>query len=43
VGGGLRQQLGKRAFISFLVLYNLNEKSYSPYYNNPMIRISFGF
>lgn len=43
VGGGLRQQLGKRAFISFLLLYNLNEKSYSPYYNNPMIRISFGF
>jgi len=43
VGGGLRQQLGKRAFISFLLLYNLNEKSYTPYYNNPMIRISFGF
>lgn len=43
IGGGLRQQIGKRAFISFLILYNLNEKSYSPYYNNPMIRISFGF
>jgi len=42
VGGGLRQQIGERAFISFLILYNLNEKSFSPY-ENPMIRIGFGF
>ena len=42
VGGGLQQKLGKRAFISFLVLYNLNHEEYLPY-NNPVVRISFGF
>lgn len=42
VGGGLRQQVGKRGFVSFLLLYNLNHKPYLPY-ENPIFRISFGF
>lgn len=42
VGGGLRQQIGKRGFISFLLLYNLNHKEYLPY-ENPIFRIGFGF
>ena len=42
VGGGLRQKLGKKAFISLLLLYNLNHKIYLPY-ENPVFRISFGF
>ncbi len=42
VGGGLRQQIGKRGFVSFLLLYNLNHKPYLPY-ENPIFRIGFGF
>ena len=43
VGGGLRQKLGKRAYVSVLVLYNLNEKANFIYNNNPLLRIRFGF
>lgn len=42
VGGGLRQQIGERGFVSFLLLYNLNHKPYLPY-ENPIFRIGFGF
>ena len=42
VGGGLRQQIGRRGFVSFLLLYNLNHKPYLPY-ENPIFRIGFGF
>ncbi|MFP4620135.1 MAG: hypothetical protein ACLFM7_02410 [Bacteroidales bacterium] len=42
VGGGLRQQVGKGGFISFMLLYNLNHQPYLPY-ENPIFRISFGF
>jgi hypothetical protein len=42
VGGGLRQSLGKGAFINLFILYNLNHEPYLPY-ENPIIRIGFGF
>jgi hypothetical protein len=38
VGGGLRQPVGKRAFMYLEVLWNLNEELYS-IYSNPRIRI----
>ncbi len=41
VGGGYRQMLGDRSSINLILLYNLNETTYSPY-QNPIIRISFG-
>lgn len=40
VGGGLRQPLGQRASAYIMVLWNLNETTYSPY-NNPILRIGF--
>ena len=43
VGGGLRQMLGERAFVSILLLYNLNEQGNIIYNNNPLLRIRFGF
>jgi len=43
VGGGLRQKLGKRAYVSILVLYNLNDQANFIYNNNPLLRIRFGF
>jgi hypothetical protein len=43
VGGGLQQKIGKRAALSILVLYNLNEDETSPYTNNPSLRIGFTF
>ncbi len=42
VGGGYRQMLGERSSINLMLLYNLNETSYSPY-QNPILRLSFGF
>ena len=41
VGGGYRQMLGDRSSINLMLLYNLNETTYSPY-QNPIIRLSFG-
>lgn len=41
VGGGYRQWIGERAFISLMVLFNVNESLYSPY-RNPVIRMGFG-
>jgi hypothetical protein len=42
IGGGLQQQIGKGAYLNLLILYNLNEKSYS-LYDNPIIRIGINF
>lgn len=42
VGGGLRQRMGKRSYANILILWNLNQTSYSPY-QNPIFRISFQF
>lgn len=41
IGGGYRQWLGERSFISLMLLFNVNESYYSPY-RNPIIRIGFG-
>jgi hypothetical protein len=42
VGGGYRQQLGGRAAINYMILWNINETSKS-IYTNPIIRIGFNF
>jgi len=41
VGGGYRQFLSQRAFIDFLILFNLNDSPESPY-ANPVFRLGFG-
>jgi len=41
IGGGYRQWIGQKAFMSLMVLWNVNETYYSPY-RNPIIRIGFG-
>jgi len=41
VGGGYSQPLGGRAFLDFMVLFNLNDSYISPY-TNPIIRIGVG-
>lgn len=41
IGGGYRQWIGDKAFMSLMLLWNVNESFYSPY-SNPIIRIGFG-
>jgi hypothetical protein len=41
-GGGLSQQLGRRASLNFMVLWPLNDSGYD-IYSKPEIRISFSF
>jgi hypothetical protein len=41
IGGGYRQWVGDKAFMSIMFLWNVNETVYSPYIN-PIIRIGFG-
>jgi hypothetical protein len=41
IGGGYRQWIGDKAFMSLMLLWNVNESIYSPY-RNPIIRIGFG-
>jgi hypothetical protein len=41
VGGGYRQWIGDKAFMTIMILWNVNEQYYSPY-QNPVIRIGFG-
>ncbi|MFM2206874.1 MAG: hypothetical protein RL213_849 [Bacteroidota bacterium] len=41
VGGGYSQRLGGRSSIYLMVLFNLNESSYSPY-DNPVFRMGVG-
>jgi len=42
IGGGYRQWIGQKAFMSVVVLWNLNENPYYPY-SNPIFRIGAGF
>ena len=37
LGAGYRQQIGRRAYLNFLVLWNFNESVYT-LYDNPIIR-----
>jgi hypothetical protein len=41
IGGGYRQWIGQKAYMSLMILWNVNETYYSPY-RNPIIRIGFG-
>lgn len=41
IGGGLMQPIGGRAYVSILVLYNLNETKDTPY-SNPIFRMGIG-
>jgi hypothetical protein len=41
-GGGISQQIGRRASLNFMFLWALNESAYS-FYGNPEIRVSFTF
>jgi hypothetical protein len=41
-GGGLSQQIGRRASVNFTVLWVLNSSGYD-YYSNPEFRVSFNF
>ncbi|MBI2271559.1 MAG: hypothetical protein HYU69_14535 [Bacteroidetes bacterium] len=42
VGGGFRQALGGRSYMTIMALWNINESKYSPY-GNPIIRMGFSF
>lgn len=42
LGGGYRQPIGERAFVNLIILWNLNEDSYS-LFNSPISRIEFNF
>ena len=42
IGGGYRFSLGSRAHTSLMLLYNINQSDFSPY-NNPVMRVNFGF
>ncbi len=39
LGGGYRQQIGEKAFLNIMALYNFNHES-SVYYQNPIFRFS---
>ncbi|MFH1161319.1 MAG: hypothetical protein V1733_10290 [bacterium] len=41
LGGGYRQPISRRAFVDFLILFNLNDTPYSPY-TNPVFRLGVG-
>jgi hypothetical protein len=41
IGGGYRQMVGGKAYMSLMLLWNVNETINSPY-SNPIIRIGFG-
>ena len=43
IGGGVRQRMGKRSSLNLLLLWNLNETQYSPYFSNPIIKFNFVF
>ena len=42
LGGGIMQPIGGRSKIMILILWNLDD-TYSTYYSNPIIRLSFLF
>lgn len=41
-GAGLSQQVGRRAYLNFMILWALNDSGYGVY-SNPEIRVSFNF
>jgi hypothetical protein len=41
VGFGYRQRLGERAAINFMLLWDVSNSNYSPYQQNPMLRVNF--
>ena len=41
LGGSYKQEIGYNSFFTLMLLYNLNETTYSPY-TNPIIRAGFG-
>jgi hypothetical protein len=41
LGGGYRQPMGDRASVNFTLLYDVLQDTYSPYGNQPFIRIQF--
>jgi hypothetical protein len=43
LGVGYRASLGRRSFMQFSILYNVNYDPIQSPYNNPLIRIGFGF
>jgi len=42
IGGGLKQQVGKKSYSFLLLLWNLNQQYNSPY-QNPVIKVGFIF
>ena len=42
VGGGYRQMLGEKSAMDIMLLYNINDGTYSPYVN-PIIQFGFAF
>jgi hypothetical protein len=42
VGGGYRQMLGQKSAMDIMLLYNVNESTYSPYVN-PILQFGFAF
>ena len=44
IGGGYSQPIGQRGFAQFMILFELIQDPWYPYYrSNPIIRIGFGF
>ncbi len=43
VGGGWRQQVGDRAAINILLLWNLSGQDFTPYTSNPILRFTITF
>ena len=44
IGGGYSQPLGERGFAQIMILFELIQDPFYPYYrSNPIIRIGFGF
>lgn len=41
LGGGYRQPIGDRASVNFMLLYDVLQDEYSPYGNQPFVKIQF--
>jgi len=42
IGGGIRQNIGKKSYVTYLILWNLNQNEYS-LFNNPIMRFTLYF
>lgn len=42
IGGGIRQNLGKKSYMTYLILWDFNRNEYS-LFNNPMLRFTIYF